>query len=158
MTIVRRLLVLAAFAFWQGGFTFYAAVVVPIGAEVLGSAAEQGRITRPVTGYMNLAGAVAIAIFSADVTAVAPRRRSRALILVAEIALLVALIVIRSHLEGMIEHDSAFPADRAAFRPWHRLYLWLSTAQWALAIAFLALTLSAWRQSDSNKAETVRHG
>ena len=36
-----RFLVLAAFAFWVGGFTFYAAVVVPTGTEVLGGAAEQ---------------------------------------------------------------------------------------------------------------------
>lgn len=148
MIILRRLLVLAAFAFWQGGFTFYAAVVVPIGAEVLGSAAEQGRITRLVTWQMNLAGAAALAIFCIDVAAVAPRRRSRAIILIVEIALLIALIAMRSHLDGMIEPDGVFPADRAAFRPWHRLYLWISTAQWALAIAFLALTLAAWRRTD----------
>ena len=55
--LLRRLLVLAAFAFWQGGFTFYAAVVVPVGTEVLGSSMEQGSITRRVTVYLNMAGA-----------------------------------------------------------------------------------------------------
>ena len=30
MTILRRFLVLAALMFWQGGFMFYGAVVVPI--------------------------------------------------------------------------------------------------------------------------------
>jgi hypothetical protein len=37
VTMVRRFLLLTALVFWQGGFTFYGAVVVPIGSEILGS-------------------------------------------------------------------------------------------------------------------------
>ena len=34
MTLVRRFLVVAALMFWQGGFTFYSAVVVPLGQKL----------------------------------------------------------------------------------------------------------------------------
>ena len=44
---------------WQGGFLFYAAVVVPTGTEVLGSF-EQGRVTRHVTDWLNGIGAVTL--------------------------------------------------------------------------------------------------
>jgi hypothetical protein len=67
--ILRRFLTLVALIFWQGGFTFYAAVVVPIGQRVLGSHLEQGFITREVTWYMNIAGAVALAVLAGDLLA-----------------------------------------------------------------------------------------
>jgi hypothetical protein len=144
MTLVRRLIVLAAFAFWQGGFTFYAAVVVPIGTDVLGSVSEQARITRRVTVAMNLAGLAAIVIFAADVALESNRRRGRAVVLGIITVLLIALVVLRAHLDALFHGPEAYVDDRAAFRPWHRLYLWLSTVQWAASVAFLALTLAAW--------------
>ena len=54
MTILRRFFVLQSLMLWQGGFLFYAAVVVPIGTDVLGGSFEQGRITRFVTEQMNV--------------------------------------------------------------------------------------------------------
>ena len=50
-TLGRRLLLLIGLMFWQGGFLFYAAVVVPVGTRVLGSETEQGFITQSVTNY-----------------------------------------------------------------------------------------------------------
>ena len=60
MTILRRFLVLIALFFWQGGFTFYAAVVVPVGQQVLHSHLRQGFVTQQVTNYLNLTGAIAL--------------------------------------------------------------------------------------------------
>ena len=60
MQLLRRFLVVQALLFWQGGFLFYAAVVVPTGTDVLGSIG-QGRVTRHVTDWMNVIGAVAVA-------------------------------------------------------------------------------------------------
>ena len=51
---LRRFLVLAALMFWQGGFTFYAAVVIKVGQDVLGSHRRQGFVTRRVAQYLNL--------------------------------------------------------------------------------------------------------
>src|SRR5947209_19521490 len=69
MVVVRGFLLLWLLMFWLGGFTFYAAVVVPIGTEVLGSAADQGWITRRVTPWLNVAGAVALAGWAWDIAA-----------------------------------------------------------------------------------------
>src|SRR5579871_1207813 len=69
LILVRRYLVLTALMFWQGGFTFYAAVVVPIGTAQLGGATEQGFITRHVAWYLNVAGAVALVILAWDAAA-----------------------------------------------------------------------------------------
>src|SRR5271156_6553534 len=66
MTLVRRFMVLALLMFWLGGFTFYASVVVPVGADVLGSHLRQGMITRHVAWYMNLSGIAALAVFAWD--------------------------------------------------------------------------------------------
>jgi hypothetical protein len=66
MTLVRRWLLLWALMFWQGGFTSYGGVVVPVGSAVLGSEQEPGFITRSVTNYLNLAGAVALAVWGWD--------------------------------------------------------------------------------------------
>src|SRR4051794_2145510 len=64
----RRFLVLIALMFWQGGFTFYAAVVVPIGQEVVPIA--QPFITRQVAPWINIAGAVTLLILAADMIGV----------------------------------------------------------------------------------------
>jgi exosortase/archaeosortase len=148
MTVLRRLLLLAAFAYWQGGFTFYAAIVVPTGTEVLGSSAEQGKITRRVAATINLTGAIALAIFALDIVFEPRLRRSRAIAMLVAVILLVALMVLRDRLDVMFHGEDAFLDDRAEFRPWHRTYLWLSTAQWATCVVYLILTLAAWRNED----------
>src|SRR5689334_22865465 len=74
LILVRRFAVLAALMFWQGGFTFYAGVVVPIGTDVFGSAAGQAGITRRVAWYINVSGAAALAVFAWDVLAARPGR------------------------------------------------------------------------------------
>jgi len=148
MTVLRRLLLLAAFAFWQGGFTFYAAIVVPTGTEVLGSSAEQAKITRRVATSINLTGAITLAIFACDVVLEPRWRRSRAVTLVLALSFLVALVVLRSHLDVLFHGEHAYLDHRADFRPWHRTYLWLHTAQWATCVVFLVLTIMAWRSAD----------
>src|SRR5947208_6620899 len=65
MQLLRRFLVVQALMLWQGGFLFYAAVVVPTGTDVLGSF-EQGRVTRHVTDVMNLIGAVTAVVLAWD--------------------------------------------------------------------------------------------
>lgn len=61
---LRRFLVLVAFSFWMGGFTFYAGVVIPTAHEVLGSHREVGFITQQVTRWLNLSGLVALAVLA----------------------------------------------------------------------------------------------
>jgi hypothetical protein len=155
VTVLRRFVLLAAFAFWQGGFTFYAAIVVPTGTEVLGSSAEQAKITRRVAASINFTGAIALAIFAWDVVFEPRLRRSRAIAMLAALLFLVALMVLRDRLDLMFHGEDAYLDNRADFRPWHRTYLWLSTAQWAACVAFLVLTLAAWRAGDRVRSAPV---
>lgn len=148
MTSFRRFLVLVAFAFWQGGFAFYTAVVVPVGTDVLGSSAAQGFITRRVTVWMNVAGAVAIPILLLDAVATRPMRRTRLCCVVLLAAGLVALAIIHPRLEALLDAASERVLNRSDFLPLHRKYLWISTAQWAVGVAYLLSTVISWRRSD----------
>lgn len=152
-TLLRRLLVLAALMFWQGGFVFYAAVVVPVGQEVLGSHREQGFITRRVTVYLNLAGGGALVLLAWDaaVSGEVSRRRYRARWLAwLGMALLLALLVwLHPRLDLLLDVETHTILDRRTFRAGHRTYLWLSTLQWACCLVYAGLALQAWRGEDS---------
>jgi hypothetical protein len=151
-TLLRRFLTLAALMVWQGGFIFYTAFVVPIGTEFLGSAAAQGFITRQVTVDINRCGAVALALMAWDLAACPDASRSRRLARVVLFALMVvaavALFDLHQRLEALLDVPNEAVLNRAEFRPLHRVYLWVSSAQWACAVAYLALTIAAWRQED----------
>ena len=149
-TLVRRLLVVAVLMFWQGGFTFYAAVVVPIGTAQLGGATEQGFITRHVAWYLNLSGAVALVILAWDAAATGGGwlRRGRWLTWAGMAAALALLVWLHPRLAGHLIDDRLKVVDRPAFRTMHRLYLWTCTVQWGFALAYAGLTLAAWRSAD----------
>ncbi len=151
MILLRRWLVLITLAFWQGGFVFYGAVVVPIGAEVLGSHAEQARITRPVTHYLNIAGSVALAAWCWDGVA-ARRRVGRGRWFWAGWAFLLLLLAAQVGLHAWLDHLLDFHdvagTDHGRFSFLHRVYLLASTAQWLGAIALLAATVHSWRRVD----------
>jgi hypothetical protein len=152
VTLVRRFLVLVALMFWQGGFTFYAAVVVPVGQSVLGSHLDQGFITREVTNYLNLAGAVALLLLAWDVAAAPPGRgghqRLRWLAWGGLAVTLVALCALHPRLDTLLDVENHNITDGRPFRSLHRTYLWVSTVQWAFAVAYTGLTLVAWREVD----------
>jgi hypothetical protein len=141
-------LVLAALLFWQGGFTFYAAIVVPIGQGLFGDE-MQGSVTRHVTNYLNLSGAVALLVLAWDAAASADhsalRRRARWLAWVGMVVVLALLVWLHANMDGLLDADSF---NRNAFRNRHRWYLWLSTVQWACGLAYMGLTIGVWRCGD----------
>jgi hypothetical protein len=152
----RRFLVFQAFLLWQGGFLFYAAVVVPTGTAVLGSPLLQGLITRQATNWLNLFGAVWVVLFAWDVFATADsnrrRRRARWLGWFACVALLGLLIWLHTHLDALIDLDAEKILDRRLFRRTHIAYLWLTTGHWLIALALAWLTLRAWAAEDTESA------
>ncbi len=153
--LVRRWLLLWALMFWQGGFTFYGGVVVPIGADVLGSDREQGFITRRVTNYLNLAGAVALAVWGWDLSAVrgasAGGRRLRWAIWAGLVLTLALLVWLHPKLDELLVPDDAAILDRRRFRTLHERYLIVSTIQWAGCLLLTALTLIGWRHDDAQQ-------
>jgi hypothetical protein len=152
LVTLRRFLVLAALFFWQGGFTFYTAVVVPVGTEVLHGARRQGFITRQVTRYLNWTGTLALVPLAWDVAGgsdrSAWRRRLRALCWLGLLLAQAALFPLHAYLDSLLQPRGGIVLDLEAFHPAHRLYLWVSTFQWGCGVAFLLLTLLAWRAED----------
>ena len=147
MQLLRRFLVIQALLLWQGGFLFYAAVVIPIGSDVLGSSWAQGTVTRHVTDRMNVIGAVALLILAWDQCAnvAASCRKCRWSLWVVMALSLGALALlhpaIASYVDG-IGSQSAW--DYGTFYFWHRVYMYVSTAQWIAGLGYVAVTLRAW--------------
>ncbi|HYV38247.1 MAG TPA: hypothetical protein VE988_21365 [Gemmataceae bacterium] len=150
--LIRRFWVIAALMFWQGGFTFYAAVVVPIGADVLGSHLAQGFVTRQVTIYLNLAGAVSLPILALDIAATtdATRWRPRARWALCGVLLVTLLVQCWLHyrLDDLLDPAARRHLDKPTYLALHAVYLHVSTSQWIAALAGLVLSLAAWRAED----------
>jgi hypothetical protein len=158
MVTLRRYLCLCALLFWQGGFTFYAAVVIPIAGVVLDPNLHlRARITDAATNVLNVAGIVAVLLLLWDVAASAdPSRRHfwvRGTIWSVLFVTLAALFPLHYWLEMLDPLGGMAPADKEIFYLAHRIYLWVSAAQWLAALIYLGVTIHAWRAEDS-KAKT----
>ena len=155
--LFRRFVLFQAFLLWQGGFLFYAAVVVPVGTEVLNSAFVQGLVTREVTNWLNAVGLVWHAAFAWDILAADdPSRRRRWWRLGSgggSLAILAALALLHRQMDALFV-DQVIAGDGGfdPFRRWHIAYLWLSTAHWVLGVANAALTLAAWHAESARVA------
>lgn len=154
VVVLRRFLVLAALMFWQGGFVFYAGIVVPIGTEVLGSELEQGFITRHVAVSLNLAGAVALLPLCWDAVAGRDpsrwRRRTRWLACAGMLITLVLLIWLHPRMGELLvaEGRNKRIDDYERFTTMHRVYLWTITVQWAFGVVYAFLSVWSWWASD----------
>lgn len=150
MTVVRRFLVLAALMFWHGGFTFYSSVVIPVGQKVLGSHRQQALVTQSVTNYLNLAGAVALALWAWDIAGTHDsdrRRRVRWGLWVLLVVTLGLLVWLHVPLDREMIPDLR-TLDESQFRQLHGWYLIVSTVQWAAGVILTVTTLMAWRCED----------
>jgi hypothetical protein len=144
MTVVFRSLVLFSYAVWQGGFFFYAAVVVPLGTEILESAKLQGSITQLVTHWLNLISLIALVSMALEMRF---NRRSRprawwlwALMLVSQILLFILHPVLDRNFQSA---EMSF-LDRPAFQFWHGVYLWTHTVQWLAGLIWVIVTVQSW--------------
>lgn len=157
MVVCRRFLVLAALAFWQGGFAFYAAVVVPMGEQVLSSPIEQGFVTRRVTNYLNLAGAVSLPLLLWDVVAANKRRKPRLVVWSLMSLLLLILIWLHPYIDRFLDVESMSVVDQTRFYLAHEGYLMASAVQWLCALAFGFLSLLAWRDDARVAYDSTNH-
>ena len=158
MTTLRRYLSLCALLFWQGGFTFYAAVVIPIAGRVLHPNLHlRARITDGATFWLNWAGVVVLALFLWDLAVTTDpsrlRRRLRGGAWAVLFVTLAALFFLHSWLESLDPAEGKGPADTATFFLVHSLYIWVSTAQWVAALLYLGVAVRAWRVEDSPRQE-----
>jgi hypothetical protein len=146
MIIIRRLILLIALMFWQGGFMFYGSVVITFGAQVLGSEMEQGFVTQAVTNYLNIAGALCLTIWGIELW----RGRTRLpgwTLWLGLVLSLVALAILHSRMDQRLDLDSHIVAGKG-FYSRHRLYIALNAGQWLASLALLAFTMLQWKQAD----------
>ncbi|MCX7665811.1 MAG: hypothetical protein N2112_09710 [Gemmataceae bacterium] len=143
----RRFWVLQSLLLWQGGFLFYAAIVVPIGTDIHGSF-QQGLVTEQVTWYLNLIGLVCLGFLLWEMVTSqgSPLRRSRWAIWYTWLVTLLILIGLHEFLERMIPSlnlEGNFEVYQQ-FLFYHGVYLWISTLQWVLGMGYLLMILKAW--------------
>ena len=132
-----RFAVTVSLAVWWGGLTFYAAIVVPLGIEQFGGV-EQGLLTQRVTVRLNVAGTIVGICLLAD-SLWRPRRNDRAVWASLLLALQVWLWFLHSRLSRWMESVStSLPTDES-FYDEHRIYLWVTSAQWLIGLACLGI-------------------
>ncbi|MCP4099338.1 MAG: hypothetical protein GY748_24200 [Planctomycetaceae bacterium] len=142
-SIFVRITLLFAFAIWWGGFTFYASVVVPVGSEILGSSRTQGFITQVVTHWLNVASALTILMLALDLWLNRQARKTFNFVLETGIAIgllicLATLVFLHPKMDELISLAGETISDEAEFYKIHRVYLWVSTIQWALGGLWMA--------------------
>ena len=144
----RRFLLFQTWIVWQGGFVFYAAVVVPTATDIVGSPVIQGFVTQEVTRWLNVLGAVFHLLLAWTLIAErgTPRWRWRVALSSLSAALMLALFALHPVLDSFLD-----PVEQTVDRPkvfyrWHIAYLWVSTTQWLLALANAWLILGVWHQ------------
>ena len=132
-----RFLARAALAAWFGGFTFYAAVVVPDLHEHLGGM-ETGEVSRRVAVYLYAIGAAALALgWLVAATEWVPEWRGKARLgLLAVNSVLLGILVLMHRSLG-VRLDAG--ESLAAFRSSHEVYLTVWTGQWLAILALMAL-------------------
>ena len=156
MTQFRRFLVVQALMLWQGGFLFYAAVVVPAGTAALGTSAAQGVITARVTDSLNYVGLAGLAVVAWDlaVTRDPSARRTAARWWCWTVALTGQYLQFVCHelLDSFMDPSRSYVVIHPPFRPVHRIYLWASTVQWAACLGLVWFTLRAWAAATPRSA------
>ena len=138
-TFLLRLLSRVALALWLGGFTFYAAVVVPDLHENLGGM-ETGEISRRVAPSLYLIGAAALALgWLVALTDRSHRSgwrgKARLGLLAANSLLLITLVLMHRSLGLQLDSGGKL----AEFRSFHEVYLTTWTVQWLAILGVMAL-------------------
>ena len=146
---LRRLIVIAAVAWWLGGFTFYAGVAIPMGVEVLGSHKAVGFVTERVTNWLNFGGVIALAILLWNM-AISRRaggkwiRRTMLLTWIIMAVIEVELIVLHPRMDRLIVTHPRMILDEDSFDLFHHVYLISTTVQWALGALHVWCVCLSW--------------
>lgn len=147
MTPLRRFLVFQTLLAWQGGFFFYSAVVVPLGSDLLGPAA-QGSVTARVTDVLNAIGVGGLAVLAWELAVSrdpAPRRTAlRWWCWGAALVSQYVLLVVHQILDYFMDPTRSHVVIRPPFYVVHETYLWACTVQWVALLAFSWWTVRAW--------------
>ncbi len=159
MATLRRYLSLCALLFWQGGFLFYAAVVIPAAGQVLGQRLLhlRAQITGQATQCLNGVGVAAVALLLWDLASSTDASRFRRLGRGASWAVmflaLAGLFALHYWLDVLDPPESRGPSDPVVFGVAHTLYVVVSVVQSAAALFHLGLAVNAWRAEDAKQGD-----
>jgi len=149
----RRYLFVLTFAWWMGGLTFYALVVIPTAEHFLGNHRDVGFITQQVTIWLNLSGFVPLLVLLWNLIADwgFARRWFRyglagtwALMLVSHFGLFAA----HSWVTRILDVPNHRIHDFDGFEARHAVYEGIVTIQWIAALTHAWLALMTWRIRD----------
>ena len=152
LTLLGRLLVMLAGAFWLGGLTFYGAVVIHTATDVLGPHRLAGFITQRVTLWLNVSAVIALAIFLTDLLICwrSARPLTKAALAIGWLLMFgmqIAQFAMHPMLDRLLEPEG-HRITSGSFYSLHRMYLFASMFQQAGGLLYLAATLYVWQQID----------
>lgn len=151
---MRRLLAILAFAFWFGGLFFYALVVIPTAHGVLKSHLRVGFITQQVSHWINYAAVVMLLLLMWEMVSTW-ENRARQVRLVTWFLMAgaqAALFALHPVLDRHLDLQTKGISDPDRFYEFHRIYLIVTTVQWAAALGHLGGGLQAWKPTSPPQA------
>ena len=148
---------------WMGGFTFYAEIVIPTAAKVLGSERPVGFITEQVTHWLNLIGIAALGVFLWNLISEWPRQPSRRRLVLAiawgvMVLAHVGLFATHPLIDRILDPRNRSIHDYDRFLLLHNVYLAFATTQWVAALVYLWTSLRAWQHQDQRCAHEPVQG
>ncbi|MDQ6632213.1 MAG: hypothetical protein M3Y82_10740 [Verrucomicrobiota bacterium] len=147
----RRFFLVALFAVWWGGFTFYALIVIPTGHQVLRSKIRQGFITQQVTQKMNYLCAVLLALLALELYLASRQKKEEAKLRMGwtawgiMVVCLCALWLIHGRMDALLDFQSRSVIDDNKFYAVHRIYLLVATTQWLAGLFALSWILNTFK-------------
>lgn len=155
MIWLSRILLLLAFALFWGGLTFYTGLVVRVIHDVLADPLEGGLITQRVTAGLQYLGIVTVGLMFVNAFLVARKSNRYGYSLVACAVIvgiaIIGLVMVHGQLDAVIDADGWEITDRDAFTIGHRRYNQLTTIEWVASLAYLSITIAAWRRIDASQ-------
>ena len=150
---LRRFIVIAAVAFWLGGFTFYSGVAIPMGVQVLGTHRAVGFITQHVTNWLNVAGVVTLVILLWNLWLGRKRqgkwlRRTLLLTWLLMAAIEVELITLHPFMDRLLATNPRQILDEDRFELLHHVYLISTSVQWFIGVIHLWCVTVLWSATD----------
>jgi hypothetical protein len=137
---VRRFLFIAAVAFWLGGFTFYAGVVIHVGHRVLPDGhVLQGFVTQRVTEWVNRSAGIALTLMLWNAAAVWRGRGRWGRLGLAATWLLMAgllawLFALHPALDQLLDARTQVVLDAERFHRLHLTYMTAASVQWGAGL------------------------
>ncbi len=141
-SIINQLAIFS-FILWWGGFTFYAAFVIPIGQKILGSHIQMGFISQQVTIRINYAALIACLLLflneffrnNCNLSKIKPFNK---ICLCLMLAIIIFLFFFHPLLGDLLDFQNRKVIDEPHFYFLHRIYLILSSILWLLGIIYMS--------------------